>query len=340
MASGDDRYARQRVLPEIGDGGQEKLSRAKVVVIGCGALGSAQAGLLARAGIGHIKLVDRDVLELNNLQRQVLYTEQDVAEKMPKALAAAKHLTAINSQIQIDAQVIDLHPGNIEALIAGAHVVLDGTDNFETRYLINDACVKANIPWIYGGVIGTSAMALAIVPGRGPCLRCVFPDPPPPGTLPTCDTAGVLNTAPGLVACLQVTEAFYLILQGPREQNSLISIDLWLQTDHRVAIQREHDCPCCGKGQTDFLDEERTAWTTSLCGRNTVQISPAEPASLDLAELASRLEAAGDVKRTGYLLELKLPEHVLVIFPDGRALVQGTQDQAEARTIYARYLGT
>lgn len=336
----DDRYARQRILPELGDAGQAKLQASAVLILGCGALGSAQAGLLARAGVGHLRLVDRDVLELNNLQRQVLYTEQDVADRLPKAIAARNRLAAINSEVRIVPQVRDAHPGNMVNLLEDMDLVLDGTDNFETRYLLNDACVKSKTPWIYGGVIGTSGMVMPVEPNKGPCLRCLFPEPPPPGSLPTCDTAGVLNTAPAAVAALQATEAFRLLTGQPRSEHHLTSLDLWSGALQRVQIQREADCPCCGQGRYDFLDQERTTRTVNLCGRTTVQITPAEPVELDLASVAERLRTVGPVQQTEHLIELQLPGLTVVIFPDGRALFQGTTDQAEARTLYARYLGS
>lgn len=340
MNTPEDRYSRQRVLPELGDAGQRQLLAARVLVVGCGALGSAQAQLLARAGVGELRLVDRDVLELNNLQRQVLYTEQDVAARLPKAVAARMRLAQANSEVAIDARVVDLHPGNAEELIAGIDLVLDGTDNFETRYLLNDVCVQSSVPWIYGGVIGTSGMHMPVLPGRGPCLRCVFPEPPPTGSLPTCDTAGVLNTAPAVVAALQVTDAFRLLTGQLPQAIQLSSVDLWTGACQRVAVCREADCPCCGQGHYDYLNSERTSWTTTLCGRNAVQITPAEPTALDLAQLAQRLAALGSVRRSGHLLELHLAGISLVIFPDGRILVQGTSDPAEARSLVARTLGS
>jgi adenylyltransferase/sulfurtransferase len=289
--------------------------------------------------VGQLRLVDRDVLELNNLQRQVLYTEQDVADRLPKAVAARMRLAQINSEVAIDARVVDLHPGNAEELVAGVDLVLDGTDNFETRYLLNDVCVSMSLPWIYGGVIGTSGMHMPVLPGRGPCLRCVFPDPPPTGSLPTCDTAGVLNTAPTVVAALQVTDAYRLLTGQLPETVQLHTFDLWTGGLQKVAIAREADCPCCGQGRYDYLAAERTAWTTTLCGRNAVQITPAEPTALDLAQLEERLRTLGSVRRSGHLLELHLAGVSLVFFPDGRVLVQGTNDPAEARSLVARTLG-
>jgi len=339
MASINDRYARQRVLPEIGSEGQEKLLNAAVVVIGCGALGSLQAQLLARAGVGRIRIVDRDVLEMNNLQRQVIFDEEDVAAGLPKAEAAARKLKKINSSIEIEGLVEDVTPRNIEGLIADADLVLDGTDNIETRYLINDACIKHQKPWIYGGVIGTTGMTMPVLPNEGPCIRCLFPDPPPPGSLPTCDTVGVLNTAPATVASIQVTEALKLIVGSGASEHRLLTIDLWTGSYRFVTVQKNENCPCCGEGRYDFLEAKEVSWTTTLCGRNAVQISPARAVTLSLDDLSKRLAQAGKVSYNGLLLQFQVSDHELVIFPNGRTIVKGTTDEAVAKSLYAKYLG-
>ena len=339
MASINDRYARQRVLPEIGSGGQEKLLNASIVIIGCGALGSVQAQLLARAGVGRIRIVDRDVLEMNNLQRQVIFNEEDVAAGLPKAEAAARKLRKINSSIEIEGLVEDVTPRNIEGLIADADLVLDGTDNIETRYLINDACIKHRKPWIYGGVIGTTGMTMPVLPNEGPCIRCIFPESPPPGSLPTCDTVGVLNTAPATVASIQVTEAIKLIVGSGASEYRLLNIDLWTGSYRYVPVQKNENCPCCGEGRYDFLNAKEVSWTTTLCGRNAVQISPARAVTLSLDDLSKRLAQAGKVSYNGLLLQFQVSDHELVIFPNGRTIVKGTTDEAVAKSLYAKYLG-
>jgi adenylyltransferase/sulfurtransferase len=327
------------VLPEIGSEGQEQLLNASTVVIGCGALGSVQAQLLARAGVGRIRIVDRDVLELNNLQRQVIFNEEDVAAGLPKAEAAARKLRKINSSIEIEGLVEDVTPRNIEELITDVDIVLDGTDNIETRYLINDACVKHKKPWIYGGVIGTTGMAMPVLPGEGPCIRCLFPETPPPGSLPTCDTVGVLNTAPATVASIQVTEAIKLLVGKGISKNRLLTLDLWTGSYRFVAVQKDTNCPCCGQGRFDFLEAKEVSWTTTLCGRNSVQISPSQATVLSLDDLSRRLAQAGKVSYNGLLLQFQIGDHELIIFPNGRTIVKGTTDEAVAKSLYSKYLG-
>ncbi len=339
MANMNDRYARQRVLPEIGSEGQEQLLNASIVVIGCGALGSVQAQLLARAGVGRIRIVDRDLLEMNNLQRQVIFDEEDVAAGLPKAEAAVRKLRKINSTIEIEGLVEDVTPRNIEELITDVDLVLDGTDNIETRYLINDACVKHRKPWIYGGVIGTTGMVMTILPDEGPCIRCLFPETPPPGSLPTCDTVGVLNTTPAMVASIQVTEAIKLIVGNGVREYRLLNIDLWTGSYRYVPVQKNENCPCCGEGRYDFLNAKEVSWTTTLCGRNSVQISPSRAVTLSLDDLSKRLAQAGKVSYNGLLLQFQVSDHELVIFPNGRTIVKGTTDEAVAKSLYAKYLG-
>jgi len=339
MARVNDRYARQRVLPEIGSEGQERLLSASIATIGCGALGSVQAQLLARAGVGKIRIVDRDVLEENNLQRQVIFDEEDVAAGLPKAEAAARKLKKINSSIEIEGLVEDVTPRNIEGLITDMDLVLDGTDNIETRYLINDACVKHKKPWIYGAVIGTTGMTMTVLPDEGPCIRCLFPETPPPGSLPTCDTVGVLNTAPATVASIQVTEAFKLIIGRGAGEHLLLTLDLWTGSYRSIAVQKDKNCPCCGQGRFDFLEAKEVSWTTTLCGRNSVQISPPRATVLSLDDLSRRLAQAGKVSYNGFLLQFQIGDHELVIFPNGRTIVKGTTDEAVAKSLYSKYLG-
>jgi len=340
MSQIDDRYSRQVLLREIGEDGQRKLLASTVLIVGCGALGSNLATLTVRAGFGRVRIVDRDVLERSNLHRQVLFDEDDVAAGLPKAIAAARKLVRINSDVVVEPHVTDVTASRIEPLLEGVDVVLDGTDNFEIRYLINDACLEHGIPWVYAGVVATSGMSMTFTPGDGPCLRCLFPELPPPGSLPTCDTIGVLNTAPALLATLQATEAIKLVTDPKAVSRGLLHLDLWSRAFRVLEVARVDDCPACGQGRRDFLESRDTPWTTSLCGRNTVQISPARPVELQLDLLGARLAKAGEVRNNGFLLQFDAEGHTLVVFPDGRVLVQGTNDEALARTLHARYIGS
>jgi molybdopterin-synthase adenylyltransferase len=348
--SPQNRYHRQSLLRQIGPAGQRRLGQSRILLVGCGALGSVLADQLVRGGVGFLRIADRDIVELTNLQRQVLYDEQDAAEGMPKAVAAARRLRAINSAITIDERVVDVHAGNIEQLAEGMHLLLDGTDNVETRYLINDLSIRRAIPWIYGACIGTEGRAMAILPGRTPCLRCIFPEPPSPGELPTCDTAGVLAAAAGMVAGMQSALALAALVgpagsasaaEGP--SSTLLSFDLWpprfLTVDTSDA--RRPDCRCCGLRRFDFLDAPAVDRATSLCGRQAVQIA-APAGGVDLAAICARLQAAGQVQRTAHLARCRLAEPAglsLTIFPDGRIIVQGTGDVARARSVVARFVG-
>lgn len=339
MSPNTDRYARQRVLPQIGADGQQKILRSSVLLVGCGALGSVQATLLARAGIGKLRIVDRDIVEENNLQRQLLFDEDDARLGLPKAVAAVRKLRRINSTIALEAVVADLTSRNIEELMAGTLLVMDGTDNFETRYLINDACVKHGRPWVYGGVIGTSGMTLAVLPKRGPCLRCTVPIPPPPASLPTCETAGVLSTASCTVASFQVTKALRIVVDGHPEEPRLEVLDPWRGEFRSLHVTREPSCCCCGQGRFQFLEEGEGPRASVLCGRNAVQISPGRPSEIPLARVKERLEPAVRVSSNGLVLQFKVGEYELVIFPDGRTIVRGTTDVAQARRLHARYIG-
>ena len=253
MSEIDPRYERQMLVPELGEDGQRRLLDSKVAVLGCGALGSNQSTLLVRAGVGHVRIADRDRLEPNNLHRQVLFDEDDFRAHRSKAQAAAAKLRRINSGVVVEDHFVEVDASNIEALVDGMDVVLDGADNFELRYLLNDACIAAGIPWIYGGVIGTVGMTLPILPGRGPCLRCLFPDPPPPGALPTTSTHGVLNTIPTFIAALQVTGAYQVLLDPDLEPTPLLHVDLWTRSFRHLEVKRDPDCPACGQGKLEFL---------------------------------------------------------------------------------------
>ena len=336
-----ERYARQTLFTGIGRDGQERLARSTVLVVGCGATGSVLANNLARAGVGRLRIVDRDFVEGNNLQRQVLYEEDDVARTLPKAVAAAERLRHINSTIAVEDHVADVTAENIEMLLDGVDLVLDGTDNFETRYLLNDACLKAGIPWIYSGVIAAYGVTMTILPRETACLRCVFPDRPLPGTTPTCDTVGVLNGIVGAIAGIASTEALKLLVGSERLARGLTWLDLWENTYDHIELPRMADCPACGLGEYAYLDAPIDDGGTSLCGRNAVQVRPPRGAgaTLDLPALAERLAPVGEVASNGFLLRLRIDGYEVTIFPDARAIVKGTDDTGVARSIYARYVG-
>jgi adenylyltransferase/sulfurtransferase len=338
------RYIRQTLYPGIGVEGQRKLLAAHVLVVGCGALGTGIANTLARSGIGHLTIIDRDFIELNNLQRQTLFDEEDLKNNLPKAVAAANKLRKINSEIEIEALVEDFNYENALDLVRAADIVLDGTDNFETRYLINDACVKLSKPWVYSGVIAAYGVTTTIVPGQTPCLRCLFPDPPPPGSTPTCDTAGIIGSIVGVISSISAGEALKLLVGKGRINRGLLSIDLWQNSYERLPIEQPiPDCPCCGKRRFEFLDSEgeRGSHAASLCGRNAVQVSVRPTPEINLEELAGRLESAGatDMNQNEFLLKFELDGYDFTIFPDARAIIKGTEDQNLAKTLYARYIG-
>jgi len=341
-----DRYHRQTLLPQIGPAGQARLAAAQVTLIGCGALGTVAAELLARAGVGHLKLIDRDLVELTNLQRQTLYDESDAAASTPKSVAAARRLSQINSAIAIEPIVADVHSGNIEPLTHDhTDLLIDGTDNADTRYLINDLAIQRGKPWIYGAAVGVEGRAMRIMPGVTPCLRCVFPDPPAAGELPTCDTIGVLGPATAVIGALQANLAIQQLVDPKTAANMLTSINLATMRFHSVDMTdaRRPDCPACGQRQFEFLTRPPSDSQTTLCGQNAVQIRPATAGqSLDLKTLATRLAAAGKTERTPFLLRCDLadpPNTRVTVFQDGRAIIQGTTDFARARSIYARIVG-
>lgn len=336
-----ERYSRQILFPGIGEEGQRKLRSSRVLLVGCGALGSNIANTMVRAGVGCITIVDRDFLELNNLQRQVVFDEEDVARSLPKAVAAAEKLRRVNSQVEVVPMVVDVNPGNIQQLVREADVVMDGTDNFETRYLINDACVEQGKPWTYGGVLASYGVSMTIVPHDTPCLRCVFVQSPPPGTTPTCDTAGILSSIASVVANIECVEAIKLLVGATDKINrGMIWLDIWENSFERVAGSKiADDCPTCVAGRYDFLDAVGGTHATSLCGRQAVQVSVRGGSSVSFPELAARLRSAGKVQFNEYMLRFQVDDYELVVFPDARTVIKGTNDEALARTLYARYIG-
>ncbi|WIG61613.1 MAG: Molybdopterin-synthase adenylyltransferase [Ktedonobacterales bacterium] len=339
--SASERYARQTLFAGIRRDGQERITRGRVLIVGCGALGTVLANNLARAGVGHLRIADRDYVEGNNLQRQVLFDEEDVRRGMPKAIAAAQTLSRVNSLITVEPLMTDVTADNIEALLDGMDLVLDGTDNFETRYLLNDACLRASVPWIYSGVIAGYGVTMNVLPRDTACLRCVFPERPLPGTTPTCDTAGVLNGIVGAIAGIASTEALKLLVGSDKLARGMTWVDLWENTFERIELPRQEDCPACGRGEYDYLDATIDESGVSLCGRNAVQVRPPRGTvgTLDLDALAERLRAIGEVASNGFLLRLRVDNYDVTLFPDARAIIKGTDDPAVARSVYAKYVG-
>jgi molybdopterin-synthase adenylyltransferase len=374
------RYHRQMLLAGIGEAGQRRLGECTALLVGCGALGTVIADALTRAGVGRLLIVDRDIVELTNLQRQVLFDERDVQEHTPKAMAAKARLERINRQVRIDAHVDDFNAGHAGKFAEGADILLDGLDNFETRYLLNDLAVSHGLPYVYGGAVGTVGMSMTVLPHpqhrrtnrplritweldqSTPCLRCVFPDAPPPGTAATCDTAGVLGPMVSMVAAHQASEAIKLMTGNISAINrSLLSIDLWANRVQQfdVGRSRSEACPCCGQGRFDMLEGGAGGLATSLCGRGAVQINPTRAAraavrgdqthngSIDLAALADRLRPHGSFQVGEHLLRGTLAAErgtsdlpiELLIFPTGRAIIKGTDSPERARSIYAKYIG-
>ncbi len=335
-----DRYSRQTLFGPIGKDGQERLGDSSVAIIGCGALGTVLANNLCRAGIGRLVIADRDYIELNNLQRQILFDEDDIARRLPKAIAAAEKLHRVNSTTKIEALVEDINVDGIESLVQNVDLVLDATDNFETRYLLNDVCVKYARPWIYSGVIASYGVTMNIVPGDTPCLRCIFPEMPLPGTTPTCDTAGVLNGIVGAIAGVAATEALKLLLRSDKVSRAMFWMDVWENTSERIELPRQPDCPSCGLHQYEFLDSLSGTSSTSLCGRDAVQVRGGKKGDrINLPDLAERLRPVGQVSFNEFLLRFIVDGYELTIFPDARAIIKGTDDEQVAKSVYARYIG-
>ncbi|MBX3266844.1 MAG: ThiF family adenylyltransferase [Acidobacteria bacterium] len=337
----NERYSRQILFREIGREGQERLLASRVLIVGCGALGSSHAEMLSRAGVGSLRIVDRDFVEFTNLQRQTLFSESDAAERLPKAIAAKRSIAEINSEIDVEAIVADVNNSNIEALIAGCDLVLDGTDNFQVRYLVNDACVKHELPWIYGAAVSSYGTTMTIRPGETPCLRCIFEEMPDAGSAPTCDTAGVIMPIIASISAIQAAEAVKLLVGDTASlHRSLVQIDLWANDWRKIKLAGPNDdCICCGRRWFEFLDAEAQEFAAVLCGRDAVQIAPPRLTEIDLPALAARLSALGDVKQNEYLLRFSIENQEITVFRDGRAIVKGTDDPAQARSLYARYLG-
>lgn len=338
----NERYSRQILFNGIGGEGQERLLNSSVLLVGCGALGAAQAESLARAGVGKLRIVDRDFVEFSNLQRQTLFSEQDALERLPKAVAAKGRIAEINSEIEVEEIVADVNHSNIESLIEDCNLVLDGTDNFQTRYLINDACVKHDKIWVYGAAVSSYGVTMTVRPNETPCLRCVFEEMPPAGSAATCDTAGVIQPIISVVAAVQISEALK-ILSGKLDKlhGSLMQFDVWENDWRKIKLGKPaKDCPTCGLRKFETLEAEAGHFEAVLCGRNAVQIAPPQKTQIDLANLAERLKKLGEVKQNEYLVRLNVGEYEITVFRDARAIIRGVDDVSAARSVYAKYVGS
>lgn len=336
-----DRYSRQILFSGIGEQGQQRLSSARVLVIGCGALGSSQVESLARAGVGKLRIVDRDFVESSNLQRQTMFTEQDANDRLPKAIAAERHISEINSEIVVEPHVLDVNHSNIERLLVDCDLVIDGTDNFSVRYLINDACVKHGLNWIYGAAVGSYGVSMTIRPQQTACLRCVFEEAPPAASAPTCDTAGVIMPIINVVAAVQVTEALKL-LTGNLDalHGSLMQFDVWRNEWRKINPGPPRaDCLTCGLHKFELLEAEQGSGAAVLCGRDAIQISPSIETKIDFEKLAQRLKTVGDVKFNDYLLRFRNADVEITVFQDARSIIRGTDQVSVARSLYAKYIG-
>ena len=337
-----ERYQRQVRFAPLGEAGQQQLCAGRVLICGCGALGSVVADTLVRAGVGFVRIVDRDFVQTDNLHRQLLFDEHDADEQLPKAVAAARRLARVNSQVQIDPIVADVNAANILQLAGDIQLIVDGTDNFETRYLLNDFSVANSMPWIFAGCVGVTGQTLAIVPGETPCLSCIMPEPPPATALPTCETAGVLAPIVNVIASLQAIEAIKL-LSGNRGQlnPALTVVDLWNNQLRSIEMSagRAADCPTCVQRKFDWLEGRRGSAVTRLCGRHSVQIAPCDSEPIDLTSLAKKLACAGRVTANPFLVRLAVEDYLVTVFADGRAIVGGTDDLTIARTVLAKYVG-
>jgi adenylyltransferase/sulfurtransferase len=336
-----DRYSRQEIFFPHGEADQLRLGQARVALVGCGALGTVIAGLLVRAGVGFLRIVDRDFLETNNLQRQTLFDEPDVEAALPKAVAAAQKLRRVNSEVEIEAQAVDLNPDNARRLLDDVGLVMDGTDNFETRYLVNDACLRSGTPWVYSAIVAGYGVTMNVRPGRTPCLRCIFPQAGPPGTAPTCETAGVIGPIGGVIGSLAAAEALKLLIGAEdKPRAGLLWVDVWNNSFQTTPFTEPvRDCPACQLGHYEYLEGAAGGTTASLCGRSAVQVRPGGARQVRFEELGERLRAVGRVSWNSHLLRLALDGYEITLFPDARAIVKGTEDPAVARGLYARYIG-
>ena len=338
----NNRYSRQELFSPIGEEGQQKIREKHVLIIGAGALGSANAEMFVRAGVGTVTIVDRDYVDWSNLQRQQLYAESDVENNLPKAVAAKKRLEEINSEVRVEALVQAVTAEELEELVTNVDVMIDATDNFETRFIVNDMAQKYSIPWIYGACVGSYGLSYTILPSKTPCLSCLLQSIPLGGA--TCDTAGIISPAVSLVVSHQVTEALKLLVEDYESlRDGLVSFDVWKNEYSCMNVQklRKHNCPSCGENALyPYLNKENTSKTAVLCGRNTVQIRPPHKEEIDFERYKELLhDRVNDLNVNPYLLSFSVEEKRLVAFKDGRVLVHGTKDISEAKTVYHRYFG-
>jgi molybdopterin-synthase adenylyltransferase len=333
-----NRYSRQTLIPVIGEEGQKRLRQSRAAVIGCGALGSIIASALVRAGVGKVRIIDRDFIEIHNLQRQILFDEDDVKSNLPKAVAAERHLKKANSEVAVEGIVSDVNYTNIERLVQGSDVIVDGLDNLETRFLINDVSLKLNIPWVYGGVISTMGMTMTVIPHRTACYRCIVPGDNQGGHVLTCDTAGVLGPATWIIGSLQSIETIKILVGSPAVNRDLLVLDVWEDDFQHLKIGPLGNCPAC-RGDYEYLEGKFTTKATSLCGQHAVQVLGSAGAAISLADLARRLKPLGEVSYNEFMLQFKVDNQEMVVFPDARAIVKNTIDESYARGLYAKYIG-
>ena len=334
------RYHRQEIFYPIGEEGQEKLKAGRVCVIGVGALGSFVANNLARAGVGYLRLIDRDVVELSNLQRQVLFTEEDAAEQVPKAEAAKAHLAEMNHEVRIEAVIADVNPYNVEKFISDVDLVIDGTDNLETRYLLNEACDKLKIRWIYGGVVGSGGTMMNILPGEGPCLECLLGPLPEEGTYETCDTAGVISPVTAIIAAYETAEAMKMLTGSEALLRRAVTLDAWDSFTEFFDVEKDPECPVCGKHHYSRLQDRQKRYTAALCGHDAYQITPEDDGTFDYEAAVEALRERGQLEKKKFFTVFRNDEADLRLFPDGRAIINGAADSTSAQQIYIRYIGS
>ena len=338
-----ERYSRQILFKNIGKDGQKKLASKCVVIAGCGALGSVSANSLVRGGVGKLIIIDRDFVEESNLQRQIIFDENDVQNDVPKAIAAKDKLQKINSNVVIEAYVSDINYSNVEDLLKDCDIVIDGLDNFETRYLLNDFCVKNNIPWIYGACVGSTGLSMNVIPGKTPCLRCIFETIPSPGNTQTCETEGIIAPIANIIGSIQVVETFKILTENFDSINeNLIRIDVWNCKYDKIGIgniRNISNCPVCKEGKFEFLFGDSTPLTTTLCGRNAVQIKYKDSKNVDFENIACRLTRVGKVRYNEFMLKFKVDSYEVTLFNDGRAIIFGTNDSVTAKNLYSKYIG-
>jgi adenylyltransferase/sulfurtransferase len=327
------------IYEKIGAEGQKKISAAKVTIIGIGALGSVIANNLCRAGVGSLRIVDRDYVELSNLQRQALFDEEDAAAEIPKAAAACSHLAIINSEINLDPVIVHVDSTNIAELIQDSDVVMDGSDNMELRFLINEACHKLKIPWVYGGVLGAAGNCMTILPADGPCFRCLMPEIPKPGSYPTCASVGVLNMASNIIASFESAEAIKIITGSPDVNRKIFVLDVWRNEADYLDLSKDPDCPVCAKGEYEILNKRVETFVSYLCGRDEYQIIPGRKTVMDFAGFESKLSALGTVKNSQFMLSFSSGKTGFNLFPDGRAIIKNAKDEKDAYSVYSEYIG-